>query len=150
VLLFSYGSNLAAAELDGFADFVGVALLPDHRLALTRRSIRWGGGVVDVVEEPGSVVWGGAYELGEGALEHLDRKEGAGFAYRRVTVRIHLGTRGQDALTYVVIDKEADVPPATPEYTSVVMGGARARGLPEDWLRELEAVLSGAGSVPGR
>ena len=53
-----------------------------------------------------------------------------------------------DALAYEVIDKDPDAPPATPEYTEVVLSGARERGLPDEWLVTLRAVLSGAASVP--
>ena len=148
MLLFAYGSNLASGEVGGGARFAGPALLPDHRLALTRRSIRWGGGVVDVVPAPGEHVWGAAYETAPESLERLDRKEGAGFAYRRRTVRVSLHGEMLEAVAYEVIDKEPDVPPATPEYTEVVLSGARERGLPEEWLATLRAVLSGAASVP--
>jgi gamma-glutamylcyclotransferase (GGCT)/AIG2-like uncharacterized protein YtfP len=148
VLLFAYGSNLASGEVGAEARFEGPALLPDHRLALTRRSVRWGGGVVDVVEAPGEHVWGAAYETPSEALERLDRKEGAGFAYRRRAVRVRLRGETLDAQAYEVIDKDPDAPPATPEYTEVVLSGARERGLPDEWLLTLRAVLSGAASVP--
>jgi gamma-glutamylcyclotransferase len=150
VLLFSYGSNLASEEVGDGARFLGPALLPDHRLALTRRSIRWGGGVVDVVPAPGEGVWGGLYEAPETAFDELDRKEGAGFAYRRRAVEVSVEGELRPAVVYEVIHKEADAPPATPEYASIVLRGARERGLPEDWLATLEAVLAGAGSVPAR
>ena len=78
MLLFAYGSNLAAEEVAPEARFLGAAVLPDFRLALTRRSIRWGGGVADVVPAPGERVWGAAYDAPEAALTALDRKEGAG------------------------------------------------------------------------
>jgi gamma-glutamylcyclotransferase (GGCT)/AIG2-like uncharacterized protein YtfP len=149
VLLFAYGSNLAEEELPPGARFAGAALLRDHRLALTRRSIRWGGGVVDVVSAPGEHVWGAAYEAPDDALAALDRKEGAGFAYERVEVEVDLEGARRPAVAYAVIDKETGVPPATAEYADVVLRGARARGLPEEWMATLEAVLSGAGSVPG-
>ena len=107
---------------------LGPALLPGHRLALTRRSIRWGGGVVDVVPATGEQVWGVVYEAPEPAIVELDRKEGAGFAYRRRHVEVELAGEAREAMTYEVIDKETDVPPATPEYTSAgARRGPRAR-----------------------
>ena len=104
--------------------------------------------MVDVVPAPGEHVWGAAYEAPPEALEQLDRKEGAGFAYRRLAVRVSLHGEVLDATAYEVIDKDPDAPPATPEYTEVVLRGARERGLPEEWLATLRAVLSGAASVP--
>jgi gamma-glutamylcyclotransferase len=148
VLLFAYGSNLAASELTPDAVFLGAARLPDHRLALNRRSIRWAGGVVDVVPAPGEQVWGAVFEMPEGAMESLDSKEGAGFAYRRREVEVELDGERRRALTYEVIDKEPDAPPATPQYAALVLRGARERGLPEDWLAVLDSVLRG--SVPTR
>jgi gamma-glutamylcyclotransferase (GGCT)/AIG2-like uncharacterized protein YtfP len=143
MLLFAYGSNLA---LD--AGLVGPALLPDHRLELNRRSIRWGGGVVDVVPAPGERVWGALYEVDEAVMESLDRKEGAGLAYRRIEVEVELDGTPRTAIAYAVIDKEADVPPATPAYADLVLRGARERGLPDDWLAVLDSVLRG--TVPAR
>jgi gamma-glutamylcyclotransferase (GGCT)/AIG2-like uncharacterized protein YtfP len=143
VLLFAYGSNLALEE-----GFLGVAVLPDHRLELNRRSIRWGGGVVDVVPAHGEHVWGAAYEVGDSAIEALDRKEGAGLAYRRADVQIEIGGEPASAVAYVVIDKEPDAPPATPAYAELVLRSARERGLPHDWLTVLGSVLRG--TVPAR
>jgi gamma-glutamylcyclotransferase len=150
VVLFAYGSNLAAEEVAPEARFLGVAVLHDFELALTRRSIRWGGGVVDVVPSAGGRVWGGAYDAPDTALAALDRKEGAGFAYRRLHVDVELGVELRPAVTYEVIDKDPQAPPATPEYASLVLGGARERGLPDEWLATLESVLTGAASVPAR
>jgi gamma-glutamylcyclotransferase (GGCT)/AIG2-like uncharacterized protein YtfP len=143
VLLFAYGSNLA---LD--AALVGLAVLPDHRLELNRRSIRWGGGVVDVVPAPGERVWGAAYEVDDSTMDALDRKEGVGLAYRRADVGIEIGGERASAVTYVVIDKEPDAPPATADYAELVLRGARERGLPDDWLAVLDSVLRG--TVPAR
>ena len=143
MLLFAYGSNLALDD-----GLVGPAVLPDHRLELNRRSIRWGGGVVDVVPAPGERVWGALYEVDEAVMDALDRKEGAGVAYRRLEVAVELDGTPRDAVTYEVIDKEPDAPPATPEYAALVLGGARERGLPGDWLAVLDSVLRG--TVPAR
>ncbi len=148
MLLFAYGSNLAAEEVAPEARFLGVAVLADFELALTRRSIRWGGGVADVVPARGGRVWGAAYEAPDTVLAALDRKEGAGFAYRRRAVEVEIAGELRPAVTYEVIEKDAHAPPATPEYASLVLRGARERGLPEEWLATLRAVLSGAASVP--
>ena len=41
-------------------------------------------------------------------------------------------------MTYEVIHKDPEAPPATPEYASLVLRGARERGLPDEWLARLE------------
>ena len=103
-------------------------------------------GAADVVESEGDEVWGVAYELAD--LGKLDGKEGAGFAYCRREVEVELDGEARPAVAYEVIDKEADAPHATPEYAALVLGGARERGLPEDWLAVLDSVLRG--TVPAR
>ena len=104
--------------------------------------------MVDVVPAPGGRVWGAAYDAPEAALAALDRKEGAGFAYRRREVEVELAGELRPAVTYEVIDKDPQAPPATPEYASLVLRGARERGLPEEWLATLDSVLRGSVPAP--
>ena len=117
MLLFAYGSNLAASEMADWgpeARFAAVGRLPGFALARTRRSVRWQGGVVDLVERPRSEVWGALYELPGEALERLDVKEGAGFAYRRREVRVEWAGGAGEAVAYEVIAKDPSTcPPAT-------------------------------------
>ena len=140
-LLFAYGSNLAASEMEAWcpeARFAGVARLPDHRLALGRRSIRWGGGAVDIVPAAGEEVWGALYELPDGRLDLLDAKEGQGWAYRRTTVRVHaVDGRRLEAEAYEVVDKEPEEVPPAAEYADLLVRGARERGLPQDYVARL-------------
>jgi gamma-glutamylcyclotransferase (GGCT)/AIG2-like uncharacterized protein YtfP len=129
---------MAAAEVGPEARFIGPARLDGFELAFRRRSIRWGGGAADIVPSPGGVVWGALYELPEEALEALDAKEGAGFAYRRREVVVDWSGRELTAIAYDVIDKEpVDVPP-TPAYAALVAAAARVRGLPDDYIAEVE------------
>ena len=134
MLYFAYGSNMA---LD--AGFLGPGRLDGYRLGLTRRSIRWQAGVLDLVAAPGESVWGAVYELDEASLEAIDAKEGAGVAYRRIGVELADGRR---AVAYEVIDKEPVEVAPSPEYAALVLAGARERGLPGEWLRELERGLA--------
>ena len=143
-LLFAYGSNLAAAEIGAWcpeARFTGVARLPDHRLALNRRSIRWGGGAADIVPASGEEVWGALYEIPDGALDALDAKEGQGWAYRRVEVDVERAGRRIPATAYEVVEKEPEEVPATPEYAALLLRAARERGLPDHYVRRLLAWL---------
>jgi diketogulonate reductase-like aldo/keto reductase/gamma-glutamylcyclotransferase (GGCT)/AIG2-like uncharacterized protein YtfP len=124
------------------ARFVGAARLDGYRPALTRRSIRWQAGVLDIVPSPGESVWGALYELPEPSLEEIDAKEGAGFAYRRLEVEVVLGDGRSRAVAYEVIEKEPVEVPPSPEYAAAVLGGARERGLPDDYVEELERRLA--------
>lgn len=142
MLLFSYGSNLAVDEMDRWcpgARFVEPARLDGYRLAFTRRSIRWRGGVADIVPAAEAHVWGAAYEVEQADLVALDAKEGAGAAYRRCGVEVAIGGRVVAAQAYEVIDKAAHVAPP-PAYLRLLVRGARERGLPAEWVSALEAM----------
>ena len=154
LLYFAYGSNMAAAEMEAWsADhrFLGAARLEGYSLGLRRRSIRWCAGVLDLVPDSGSEVWGALYELPREALARLDEKEGAGFAYRRVDVEALLDGEQRGAVAYEVIDKEPEDVPCAPRYAELVLSAARDRGLPGPWLDELERGLptSEAGKTNG-
>lgn len=76
---FAYASNMASAVIARLSPrhrYLGVACLADYRLAFTRRSVRSGTGVADVVWAPGKHVWGVLYEISEDELAAIDRKEG--------------------------------------------------------------------------
>jgi gamma-glutamylcyclotransferase len=132
---------MAASEMDVWcpgARFAGIARLPNHRLALLRRSIRWGGGAVDIVEAADEDVWGALYELPEGTLGRLDAKEGEGWAYRRTTVRVEAEDgRPLAAEAYEVLEKEEDEVPPAPQYAELLLRGARERGLPGEYVARL-------------
>jgi gamma-glutamylcyclotransferase (GGCT)/AIG2-like uncharacterized protein YtfP len=141
---FAYGANMADDVMAGFCPghrLLGVAELPDHRLAFTRRSIRTGTGVADVVPDAGHSVWGVLYELSESDLDALDRKEGNGWAYERVSVAVRMAGEVADvpALTYRVCEPEpAEVQPSA-AYLDGLIAAAKARGLPPAYTAELEA-----------
>ena len=144
-LLFAYGSNLAEDQMDAWCpryEFLGPARLDGFRLEFRRRSIRWQGGAADVVEVAGEAVWGALYELPDGELERLDRKEAAGDAYRRREVRVEQGGERRSAVVYEVIDKEPSEPTPALAYGEAMLRGAAERGLPAQWRSHLEHRLS--------
>jgi gamma-glutamylcyclotransferase len=143
-LYFAYASNMASETMKRLCPghrFAGVAELRDHRLAFTRRSIRSGTGVADIVRADGQTVWGVLYELDAAMLAVLDEKEGNGWAYRRDPVSLR-GARGEElvAMAYSVIAREpAEVRPS-PEYLRGVLAAARERLLPEPYITALAAM----------
>src|SRR5678815_4539637 len=109
-LYFAYGSNMATevmASKCSDISVLGPARLAGYRLAFSRRSIRTGTGVANVVSDAGSSVWGVLYEVSDRCLESLDRKEGYPWAYdrRAIDVTLESGERLR-ALTYVVDQPE--------------------------------------------
>jgi gamma-glutamylcyclotransferase (GGCT)/AIG2-like uncharacterized protein YtfP len=75
--------------------FGGVARLDGYRLAFTRRSIKTGTGVADVIHASNETVWGVLYEIEDEELPAIDRKEGYGWAYTRVTCPVQLEARAK-------------------------------------------------------
>jgi cation transport regulator ChaC len=143
---FAYGANLDLARFRRRcrgAMVVGRARLPDHRLAFTRYSRAEKGGVADIVAEPGESVWGVLYEIDASCLAALDEYEGAPRAYRRETLRVFDESGGEhDAIVYIA-NKTGDFAPSR-QYLAQITKGARAHGLPDDYVRAIEAVRTHA------
>ncbi len=137
---FAYGSNLNPSRSKAGLRHVAVASLPDHRLAFTRRSVNWKGGVLDVLHALGSAVRGVLYDVDN--LDVLDTQEGVrSGAYRRVRVVVLLDDGSREfAFIYVVVSPEPFVPPS-PEYLDLVRGAYRCLGFDP---RPLDLAAAGA------
>lgn len=144
ILYFAYGSNMAEGVMDRLCRghrFLATAELPGHRLLFTRRSIKTAGGVADIVPAHAHSVWGALYALDATQLAAIDEKEGNGWAYRRLQVRVRLAAdeRELDAHAYAVIaPEEVEIRPS-PQYLQGLLDGARERGLPKGYVAELAA-----------
>lgn len=138
---FAYGSNMSASVMEAACPrsrLLGRAQLPRHRLAFTRRSVRTGTGVADLVPDVGCAVWGVVYELTPADLESLDRKEGSGWAYERRVVRVVADDGAAlDAVAYVVIEKAAEPIAPSAEYLQRLIDAGHARGLPSGYLQAI-------------
>jgi gamma-glutamylcyclotransferase (GGCT)/AIG2-like uncharacterized protein YtfP len=142
---FAYASNMASDVITRLCPqhrYVGIACLVDHRLAFTRRSVKTGTGVADVVQAPGETIWGVLYELVDDELTALDRKEGYGWAYTRVILPVQLEADGLEytAVTYTVISKEPTEIPPSRQYLGKVIAAARERELPHQYVEQLRSV----------
>jgi gamma-glutamylcyclotransferase len=137
---FAYGSNIDDLVVEGrHVRCLAVAYLDDYRLAFTRRSVKTGSGVADVVASAGEAVWGVLYDLEPSDVAVLDRKEGAGWAYVRRPVRVDtIDGAAVNAFLYTVLHKESQEVPPSNAYLSRLIQGARRRGLPDPYLRKLE------------
>jgi len=144
VRYFAYGSNLLSGQMRTRCPghrTSGPAQLPEHRLAFTRRSRNWGGGVADILPAEGKTVWGLVYELTEADVERLDKHEGHPTLYRRVPVAVTLAD-GQEvrAETYVVVKKAARETRPSAAYLNTIVDGAREHGLPDEYVGFLEGL----------
>jgi len=142
ILYFAYASNMSESAMDSLCPgnrCLGLARLSGHRVAFTRRSLRTGTGVADILPSDGGEVWGVLYALEESHLDALDRKEGAGWAYRREPVRVHGGHDGaeHDALAYRVIEPHAEEVAPSAAYLHGLADAARARGLADAYVAAL-------------
>jgi len=146
-LYFAYGSNMDEGVIRDHCPtcrYLGAACLQAHRLAFTRRSVRSGTGVADVLPAPGHGVWGALYEIGERDLDALDRKEGSGWAYAREQKHVRLSTDGSEhqAITYTVMSKEPTEIPPSREYLIRLIAAAEHRALPQAYVATLERTAS--------
>lgn len=147
-LYFAFGSHLDRERLHMHcpsARFVTSARLADRRLAFSIESRNtWHGGVADIAPSAGDEVWGALWVL-DGADSHaLDEQEGLFRmppAYERctVTVTTPAGDRVTCRSYHVVTPNLAGIDPS-PAFKATLLRGARACGLPADYIARLEAI----------
>ena len=123
------------------------ARLPDHRLAFTRRSARWGGGVADIVEAPDGEVWGAVWRIPIAERGALDRQEGLHLdppRYRRVEVRVTTPDGATlDCAAYQVATREAAHIAPSAAYLATMLRGAAEAGLSASSVAAIEAAARG-------
>lgn len=138
VLYFAFGSNMVAtqmAERCPGAQFIGPAVLGDHRFHIGRR------GYGTVAPESGAVVHGVLWELSAGDEAALDVYEGVRHGlYRKVSRPVRTADGADhDAMVYVAADPEPGV--AVPAYVEKIVAAAEAHGFPAEYLDELRGWL---------
>ena len=149
MLYFAYGSNMDESQMVErcpSARFVGVATLPDHRLAFTRKSVKRGCGVADAVKAPEHKLWGVVYELSDADLPMLDTAEGYGpgrtrNSYWRRECTVFLdgdADRPRPVWTYFA-EVQPNPPRPNQAYKNLILSGARGR-LPPEYVTELEHI----------
>ena len=127
--------------------FVGIAVLRDHKLAFTRKSVNHGCGVADVVSEDGAQVWGVVFEIADLDVGKLDASEGfmpgrdKNSYYRRECL-VFLDGEDQRPLTVSAYFGDPQPNPPLPDaaYKNLILAGARHWHLPEEYIRELEQI----------
>lgn len=139
-LYFAYGSNLALARMRervAGAEAVGAARLDGFRLCLDKCG-RDGSGKANLREDAAEVVWGVLYRFDLREWPRLDAFEPG---YERIAVSVAVGGTSVDAFTYRSLDLTQDPVPFA-WYKRLLVEGARAHALPDDWIRHLEALPS--------
>jgi gamma-glutamylcyclotransferase len=142
---FAYGSNLDRSQLIdrvGKVDVLGKGILKDHKLTFDIFSSRWGGGVADIVQFLGSIVYGAIYILTDEQLKKLDEYEGVPNVYQRFNVRVLTETEDLvDAITYSVVNKQEFIRPS-PTYLERIIKGLISHGYEENVVRQIQNIAT--------
>lgn len=154
-LYFSYGANMEVEGLRAHcpsAAFISIARLADHRLAFSIESKRsWLGGVCDVLPDPGDEVWGAVWRIPQAESHALDDHEGLFReppAYRRYPVDVTTPDgRALRCRSYRVATPDPDGFAPSRTYHETILRGARAIGLPPQYVARLEAIADNGRTV---
>jgi len=99
----------------------------------------WGGRVAGLVDQPGARVHGVLFEIDPRDWPIIQHKEGAvtGMCVER-EVRVRAGGEELDATAFVTNPARRSLEgPVSPRFVEALERGARAAGLPEDYVRSL-------------
>lgn len=153
---FAYGSNLCRDWLLDrvpSARYEFVACLSGHALRFhkrsTDRSAKADAFFTGVEEDK---VWGVVVDVPENDRSKLDRVEGLGQGYTNQDVTVHDRDGSQhQAVAYMAQESHIDsqLRPYV-WYLALVVDGARARGLPDPYLKEVQAVPAVLDPEPNR
>jgi len=167
---FAYGSNLNALAVAEWCRLHGhrpitlqggkPGVLDNYRLGFPIFCEYWGGGIADVVYDPGKYVMGVLFDLTEADLELLDQKVGRERdrsanevgVYQRVEVKVSPLGRGEPivAVTYQGLNVDRNHIPPTRHYMDLLTQGACAQGLSIMWVSYLKSFDVQPGRKPRR
>lgn len=132
VWFFAYGWAMDKSLLKKVVGECGEplkALLKGYRLSFDTYSPSWRGGVANIVEDPGSVVYGAVYRLSLEQISKLDSVIGvpSQFARRKVLVDVEkIGI--VEAVTYVSTSSRGRFVKPSEQYLSVLIKGLKQLG----------------------
>jgi len=170
MLYFAYGSNLNARAVAEWCRHHGhrpvplqggkPCVLDNYRLGFPIYSEYWGGGIADIVYDPGKYVMGALFDVSPTDLDLLDLKVGrerdrSGIEigiYKRVEVKVAPLGRGapMPAVTYQGVNVDRNHIPPTHHYMDMLTQGACVQGLSMMWLSYLKSFDTQPGRKPRR
>ena len=165
---FAYGSNLNSRAVGEWCRHFGhkqpslkpgrPAILDNYRLGFSIFSEYWGGGIADIVYDPGKYVMGALFDLSEPEFAVLDAKVGRKLdaggkevgTYKRIEVKVSPLGKGEPvaATTYQGVSVERYHIPPTQHYMDLVIQGAYRFGLSIMWVSYLQSFSTQAGRKP--
>ncbi|KAF7691378.1 gamma-glutamylcyclotransferase a [Silurus meridionalis] len=145
-LYFAFGSNLLKERLqlqNPSATFYCVGRLEGFalRFGLWGENVvnRWNGGVATIEECPDEDVWGVVWRMATEDITSLDKQESVDKGvYSPMEVTVQTETGPLLCRTYKMNNFRPCFP--SPQYKEVVCLGAQQNGLPEDYIKKLQAV----------
>ena len=126
------------------AEPLGVAFLPCYRLEFTKHAHSRGGDAATIRKHAGRTVWGFVYRVHDDDRKRLKDREKGHREISRITVYLKSDedVTPQDVFTF----QGEEVCPKncgpTKEYLALVVGGARSRDLPDEYVQDLEGASS--------
>ena len=158
-LYFAYGSVLSRRHLGEWAAEHGVdarlfargshAVLRGYKLVFDVESRFWAGKVADLVEDKDGVVHGVLFEIPPLAKDAVLRKEGVPTGLSQeiaVTVEVEGKPLAAKAFT-ARPEKRSEAGPPSGRLIGYLVEGARERGLPAEWIAELEGHAKSAAAA---
>jgi hypothetical protein len=165
---FAYGSNLNSRAVAEWCRHHGhrapamkpgrPAVLDNYRLCFPIFSEYWGGGIADIVYDPGKYVAGVLFDLSDAELAVLDQKvnrkaDGARKevgTYKRIDVKVAPLGKGEPvaATTYQGLSADRLHIPPTQHYMESVVQGAYSFGLSIMWISYLQTFGTQVGRKP--
>jgi len=164
---FAYGSNLNSRAVAEWCRHHGYrpptmktgkpAVLDNYRLSFPIYSEYFGGGIADIVYDPGKYVAGALFDLSEADMKVLDQKIDRKLVgdrevglYKRIEVKVAPLTKGEPvtAITYQGVSGERYHIPPTKHYMDLVVQGAYSFGLSMMWISYLQSFSTQVGRKP--
>lgn len=153
---FAYGSALSKRHIGEWAAEHGVdarlfargvpAVLRGYRLSFDVESRFWGGRVADLAEDKDAAVHGVLFEIPPPAKDAVLRKEGVPTGLsQEVDVTVECEGSAVAAHAFVARpEKRAGEGPPSGRLLTFLVEGAQERGLPAEWIAELQRHASAA------
>ncbi|MEZ0263966.1 MAG: gamma-glutamylcyclotransferase family protein [Phycisphaerae bacterium] len=165
---FAYGSNLNARAVTDWSRACGhrppqlkggrPAVLDNYRLCFAVYSEYWGGGIADIVYDPGKYVGGVLFELSDAEMGVLDAKVGRKLdpggkeigVYKRIEVKVSPLGKGEpiQAVTYQGTSADRSHIAPTQHYMDLLIQGAYSQGLSIMWIAYLQTFGTQVGRKP--
>lgn len=165
---FAYGSNLNPQAVGEWCRHHGYrppalkpgspTVLDNYRLCFPIFSEYWGGGIADIIYDPGKYVSGALYDVSEADLKTLDTKVGRKLdamdkeigVYKCIKVTVSPLGKGESvqAFTYQGVAVEKNHIPPTRHYMDLVIQGAYTHGLSMMWISYLQSFSTQTGRKP--